>query len=62
MATNAAFEPYEYYENNTIVGLDVDMAQAIADKLGMELKVEDMEFDSIITAVQSEKPISVWPG
>ncbi len=55
MATNAAFEPYEYYENNTIVGLDVDMAQAIADKLGMELKVEDMEFDSIITAVQSGK-------
>ena len=36
-------------------GLDVDMAQAIADKLGMELKVEDMEFDSIITAVQSGK-------
>ena len=55
MATNAAFEPYEFYENNTIVGLDVDMAQAIADKLGMELKVEDMEFDSIITAVQSGK-------
>lgn len=55
MATNAAFEPYEYYDNNTIVGLDVDMAQAIADKLGMELKVEDMEFDSIITAVQSGK-------
>lgn len=55
MATNAAFPPYEYYEDNKIVGLDVDMAQAIADILGMELKVEDMEFDSIIPAIQSGK-------
>lgn len=55
MATNAAFEPYEYYENNTIVGIDIDMAQALCDILGMELKVEDMEFDSIISAVQSGK-------
>lgn len=55
MATNAAFEPYEYYEGDKVVGIDVDMAQAVADKLGMELKIEDMEFDSIITAVQSGK-------
>ena len=55
MATNAAFEPYEFYENNTIVGIDIDMAQALCDVLGMELKVEDMEFDSIISAVQSGK-------
>ena len=55
MATNAAFEPYEYYQNNQNVGIDPDMAQAIADKLGMELKIEDMEFDSIVTAVQSGK-------
>lgn len=55
MATNAAFEPYEYYANNEIVGIDPDMAQAIADKLGMDLKIEDMEFDSIIAAVQSGK-------
>ncbi len=55
MATNAAFEPYEYYENNTIVGIDVDMARALCDILGMELKIEDMEFDSIISAVQSGK-------
>ena len=41
MATNA-FEPYEYYENNEIVGIDADMAQAICDKLGYELKIEDM--------------------
>ncbi len=55
MATNAAFEPYEYYEGGAIVGIDVDMAQAVADILGYELQIEDMEFDSIITAVQSGK-------
>ncbi len=55
MATNAAFEPYEFYEENEIVGIDADMAQAICDKLGYELKIEDMEFDSIINAVQSGK-------
>ena len=46
---------YEYYENDKIVGVDVDFAQAIADKLGMELTVNDMEFDSIIAAVDSGK-------
>lgn len=55
MATNAAFEPYEYYDNNVIVGIDADMAQAVCDKLGYELVIEDMEFDSIINAVQSGK-------
>ena len=55
MATNAAFEPYEYYENNTIVGIDADIAQAICDKLGYELQINDTEFDSIIAAVQSGK-------
>ncbi|MBR4758639.1 MAG: transporter substrate-binding domain-containing protein [Lachnospiraceae bacterium] len=55
MATNAAFEPYEFYNNSMIVGIDVDMAQAICDKIGYELKIEDMEFDSIINAVQSGK-------
>lgn len=55
MATNAAFEPYEYYENQVVVGIDADMAQAVCDILGMELKIEDMEFDSIINAVTSGK-------
>lgn len=55
MATNAAFEPYEYYEGNDIVGIDADMARAVCDKLGYELQIEDMEFDSIINAVQSGK-------
>lgn len=55
MATNAAFEPYEYYEGTEIVGIDADMARAVCDKLGYELQIEDMEFDSIINAVQSGK-------
>lgn len=55
MATNAFFEPYEYYEDGKIVGFDVDLGTAIADKLGMKLEVKDMEFDSIITAIQSGK-------
>ncbi|MBQ8398640.1 MAG: transporter substrate-binding domain-containing protein [Clostridia bacterium] len=53
MATNAYFPPYEYYEGEKIVGIDAEIAAAIADKLGMELVIEDMAFDSIITAVQN---------
>ncbi len=55
MATNAEFPPYEYYEGDKIVGIDADVAAAIADELGMELKIEDMAFDSIITAVSGGK-------
>lgn len=55
MATNAYFKPYEYYEGGQIVGIDADLSTAIADYLGMSLVIEDMEFDSIITAVQSGK-------
>lgn len=55
MATNAYFPPYEYYEGEEVVGIDADIAAAVAKKLGLELKVEDMEFDSIITAVQTGK-------
>lgn len=55
MATNAAFEPYEYYDGDKIVGIDADMAKAICDKLGYELEIDDMEFDSIITAVSKGK-------
>ena len=51
MATNAAVQPYEYYEGSEIVGIDVEIAQAVAEKLGLELKIEDMEFGSIIIAV-----------
>lgn len=53
MATNAFFPPYEYYEGDKIVGIDAEIAQAIADKLGLELVINNMEFNSIITAVTS---------
>ena len=55
MATNAAFPPYEYYEGEEIVGIDAEIAAAIAEKLGMEFAIEDMEFDAIIPAVTSGK-------
>lgn len=55
MATNAFFPPYEYYENDTVVGIDVEMAQAIADYLDMKLIVDDMDFDAILPAIQSGK-------
>ena len=51
MATNAYFPPYEFYEGENIVGIDAEIAAAIAEKLGLELVINDMEFDSIITAV-----------
>lgn len=55
VATNAAFKPYEYYDNGKITGLDMDMIQAVCDELGMTLKIEDMDFDAIINAVHSGK-------
>ncbi len=55
MATNAQFPPYEYYDGDKIVGIDAEMAAAIADKLDMKLVIDDMEFDTIITAVQTGK-------
>lgn len=55
MATNAEFPPYEYLEGSDFKGIDIEIAQAIADDLGKELVIEDMAFDSIITAVQSGK-------
>ncbi len=51
MATNAYFKPYEYYEGEKIVGIDAEIAEKIAEKLGLELEIKDMQFDSIITAV-----------
>lgn len=55
MATNAEFPPYEFHEGDDIVGIDAEMAAAVAEELGMEFKIEDMAFDSIIPAVQSGK-------
>jgi len=55
MATHATFPPYEYIEGSDYVGIDVEIAGAIAEKLGLELKIEDMEFGSIIESVKSGK-------
>lgn len=55
MGTNAEFPPYEYYEGEAVVGIDAEIAAAIADKLGMKLVIEDMAFDSIITAIDAGK-------
>ena len=55
MGTNATFPPYEYYDGDKIVGIDADVAALIADKLGLELEIEDMDFGAIITAVQTGK-------
>ena len=58
MATNAAFPPYEFVsdeDGETIVGIDAEIAGMIADELGLELEIQDIEFASILTAVQTGK-------
>lgn len=55
MATNAEFPPYEFHEGDEIVGIDAEIAAAIAEKLGMGFEIEDMAFDSIVPAVTSGK-------
>ncbi len=55
MVTNAGFPPYEYYENGVPTGIDIDIATAIADRMGLELEVLDVEFDSVIVSVQTGK-------
>lgn len=55
MATEATFPPYEYYDGDELVGIDVEVAAAIADKLGLEFQVTDIAFDSIIPGVQTGK-------
>lgn len=55
VATSATFPPYEYYSDAEIVGIDMDLAKALAERLGRRLIIEDMEFDAIVSAVQSGK-------
>lgn len=53
MGTESTFPPYEYVgESGEVVGIDAEIAEAIAEKLGMELEIKDMAFDSLIPAVQ----------
>jgi len=51
MATNAEFPPYEFWEGSEIVGIDAEIAAAIADKLGLTLQIDDMDFGAIIASV-----------
>ncbi len=56
MLTNAAFPPFEYLGNdNAVAGVDVEIAHAIADEIGVSLKIVDMDFDGIVTSIQSGK-------
>lgn len=63
MSTNAAFPPYEMTtDNGGYAGIDVEIAQAIADKLGLELVIDDMDFDAALLAVQQGKSDIVMAG
>lgn len=63
MSTNATFPPYETTDDSgNIVGIDVDIAGAIADKLGLELVVDDMDFDAALLAAQKGKSDIVMAG
>ncbi len=56
VSTNATFPPYEMTDDSgNVVGIDVDIANAIAEKLGLELEVIDMDFDASLLAVQNGK-------
>lgn len=63
MSTNAAFPPYEMTDDNgNCVGIDIEVAEAIADKLGLELQVDDMDFDAALLAAQTGKSDMVMAG
>lgn len=55
MCTNAEFEPFEYKDGNDIKGIDIEISQAIADDLGVKLKISDIAFDSLIPSLQAGK-------
>ena len=55
MATNAEFPPYEYYEGDTIVGIDAEVAALIAEKLGLELEIADIDFNAIVPGVRRRR-------
>ena len=63
MSTNAAFPPYEMTDDNgNFIGIDVEIAKAVAEKLGLELVIDDMEFDAALLAVQQNKSDIVMAG
>ena len=63
MSTNAAFPPYEMTDDNgNYIGIDVEVAQAIAKKLNLELQIDDMEFTAALEAAQKKKSDIVMAG
>ena len=63
MGTNAAFPPYEFTDDaGNVIGIDAEIAQAVADKLGKKLVIKDMDFDSLLTAVQGGSCDIVFAG
>ena len=55
MGCSADFAPYEFYDGDDVIGIDAEIAKAVCDKLGYELVISDMDFDTIITAVSTNK-------
>lgn len=62
MSTNAEFEPFEFKDGDKIIGIDLEISQKIADKLGVELKVNDVAFDSLVPELTSSKADFVAAG
>ena len=62
MATNAEFPPYEFWEGGRIVGIDAEIAEAIAGKLGLRLRIEDMDFGAILAAVSAGRADMAMAG
>ncbi len=55
VATNAAFEPFEYMEGDKYLGIDMEIAKLLADYLGLELVINNMDFDSVCLSVGQHK-------
>lgn len=62
VGTEAGFAPYEYMDGDKVVGIDMDIAQAIADDMGKKLVIKNMEFDGALMAVQNGKVDFVAAG
>lgn len=62
VGTEAGFAPYEYMKGNEVVGIDMDIAKTIADEMGKELEIKNMDFDGALAAVQSGKVDFVAAG
>ena len=62
VSTEAGFAPYEYMKGDEVVGIDMDIAKAIADEMGKELEIKNMDFDGALLAVQQGKADFVAAG